>query len=54
MRKGENALQFRPEFRWPVDKESKPFYTVPAWWRRFIFQVLGPRDLTVYHYYLRS
>ena len=43
---------FRPEYRWPKDKETAPFFTVPAWWRRFIFRVLRPRDITVYHYYL--
>lgn len=43
---------FRPEYLWPKDKETAPFFTVPAWWRRFIFRVLRPRDITVYHYYL--
>jgi DNA-binding transcriptional regulator PaaX len=43
---------FRPEYRWPKDKNSKPFFTVPAWWRRFLYHVLRPRDVTVYLYYL--
>lgn len=43
---------FRPEYQWPKDKETAPFFTVPAWWRRFIFRILRPRDITVYHYYL--
>jgi hypothetical protein len=52
MARVDSAFLFRVDLRWPADKESKPFYTVPAWWRRFIFQVLSPRELTVYHYYL--
>jgi hypothetical protein len=27
-----------------------PFFTVPSWWRRFVFQVLSLRDLAVYCY----
>ncbi len=52
MARADSAFLFRADLRWPADKESKPFYTFPAWWRRFIFQVLTPRELTVYHYYL--
>jgi hypothetical protein len=52
MRKGEDKLVFRPELAWPADKASRPFFTVPAWWRRFMFQVLTPREVTIYHYYL--
>lgn len=28
----------------------KPFFEVPAWWRRFIFVLLTPREYTVYCY----
>ena len=27
-----------------------PFLTIPAWWRRFLFRVLSPREFTVYAY----
>lgn len=43
---------FRPEYRWPPDRKTKPFYTVPAAWRRFVFQVLSTREFAIYHYYL--
>jgi len=52
MARADSAFLFREDLRWAADKESKPFYTFPAWWRRFIFQVLTPREFTVYHYYL--
>lgn len=33
--------QFRP---------APPFFVVPAWWRRFLFVLLSPREFTVYCY----
>jgi len=50
--KREEKLVFRPELAWPADKASRPFFTVPAWWRRFLFQAITPREVTIYHYYL--
>lgn len=49
---GAERLLFKPEYRWPKDKFSAPFFTMPAWWRRFVFQVLVPRNVTIYLYYL--
>jgi hypothetical protein len=31
-------------------KMPPPFFSIPAWWRRFLFRVLSPRELTVYLY----
>lgn len=36
--------------QWEKGSELGPFLTFPAWWRRFIFQVVTPRELTVYLY----
>jgi hypothetical protein len=27
-----------------------PFFSIPSWWRRFLFRILPPRDLTIYAY----
>lgn len=35
---------------WGADTKTAPFFTVPSWWRRFIFQVLSPRHFAVYAY----
>ena len=32
------------------EKDSAPFFGLPAWWRRFMFQILTPREVTVYLY----
>lgn len=36
--------------RWDSSREIGPFFIFPAWWRRFIFQILTPREITVYLY----
>lgn len=46
------GLLFRPEYQWPGGKKVKPFHTMPSWWRRFFFQILTPREITVYDYFL--
>lgn len=32
------------------EKNSAPYFGLPAWWRRFMFQILTPREVTVYLY----
>ncbi len=31
-------------------RPAEPFFTVPSWWRRFVFTVLTPREWMVYGY----
>lgn len=39
-----------PGNQYPKAGEVAPFASLPAWWRRFIFQVLNGRELQVYLY----
>lgn len=41
-----------PENLYAAGNSSKPYLTLPAWIRRFLFQVLKPRELSVYIYLL--
>lgn len=44
--RGVRPIQYRNQF----DRSPAPFFTIPAWWRRFIFRVLSARELVVYVY----
>jgi biotin operon repressor len=43
-----HVLPVQAENRSPVP--ASPFFAIPAWWRRFLFQILSPRELAVYFY----
>jgi hypothetical protein len=36
--------------QYPAPADVAPYASLPSWWRRFIFQVLNPREFTVYMY----
>jgi hypothetical protein len=40
---------FWPGNQW-TDDDTAPYFVVPSAWRRFIFQVLSPRELAIYLY----
>jgi hypothetical protein len=40
---------FQPGNQW-TDKDNAPYFVIPSAWRRFLFHVLSPRELTVYLY----
>lgn len=40
---------FKPGNQW-TDKDNAPYFVIPSAWRRFLFHVLSPRELTVYLY----
>ena len=43
-------LVYEPGNQYPKAGDVAPFASLPAWWRRFIFQVLNGRELQVYLY----
>jgi hypothetical protein len=43
-------LVYEPGNQYPKAGDVAPFASLPAWWRRFIFQVLNGRQLAVYLY----
>jgi hypothetical protein len=43
-------LVYEPGNQYPKAGDVAPFASLPAWWRRFIFQVLNGRELAVYLY----
>jgi hypothetical protein len=45
-----SRLVFEPGNQWGKDSEVAPFFVVPSWWRRFVFQILSAREFTVYCY----
>jgi predicted transcriptional regulator len=45
-----SRLVFAKGNQWVKEKDSAPFFGLPAWWRRFMFQLLTPREVTVYLY----
>ena len=45
-----SRLVFDSGNQWIKERDSAPFFGVPAWWRRFWFQLLTPREITVYLY----
>lgn len=47
---GNEKFVFEPGNQWPKDSEVAPFFGFPSWWRRFIFQILTPREIAVYLY----
>jgi hypothetical protein len=49
MKYNENAV-YQPGNQYPKAGDVAPFASLPAWWRRFIFQVLNGRELQVYLY----
>jgi hypothetical protein len=44
-----SRLVYWPGNQW-TDDDTAPYFVVPSAWRRFIFQVLSPRELAVYLY----
>ena len=44
------CLVFQIGNQWVKEKDSAPFFGLPSWWRRFMFQVLSPREITIYLY----
>lgn len=48
--KHNELLVWEPGNQYPKAGDVAPFASLPAWWRRFIFQVLNGRELQVYLY----
>jgi len=45
-----SRLIFEPGNQWTKDSAVAPYFAIPAWWRRFLYQVLTPREFVVYCY----
>ena len=45
-----SRLVFALGNQWRKEKDAAPFFGLAAWWRRFMFQILTPREIGVYLY----